>query len=120
MHIHNVWVILPKIFIVDSVKKKGICGYAYDFSVDYDSVHVDELLLGLLSFHVLLALKCVSLNNESCQISTVWKLSKYGQEKLSIWTIFTQCRLTLLDLRFNGPLYHLHVVTVRKDECESI
>ena len=33
-----------KRFSVDNIKKTGIHGYVYDFSVDYDNIDVDEIL----------------------------------------------------------------------------
>ena len=29
---------------VDSMKKTGLYGYVYDFSVDYDSIDIDDIL----------------------------------------------------------------------------
>ena len=33
-----------KDFSVDNMKKTGLNGYAYDFSVDYDTIAVDDVL----------------------------------------------------------------------------
>ena len=35
---------ISKNFSVDNTKKKGLNGYAYDFSVDYDAFSVDDIL----------------------------------------------------------------------------
>ena len=31
-------------FPFDNMKKTGLCGYVYDFSVDYGSIDVDDIL----------------------------------------------------------------------------
>ena len=41
MRFHYVWVMFQKIF---QMIKTGLCGYVYDFSADYDSIDVDDLL----------------------------------------------------------------------------
>ena len=33
-----------KDFPVDNIKKTGLSGYTYDFSVDYDTIEVDNIL----------------------------------------------------------------------------
>ena len=33
-----------KILSVDNMKKTGLNGYVYDFSVDYDAIAVDDIL----------------------------------------------------------------------------
>ena len=35
---------ISKDFSVDNMKKTGLNGYVYDFSVDYDAIAVDEIL----------------------------------------------------------------------------
>ena len=35
---------ISKNFSVDSMKKTGLNGYVYDFSVDYDAIAVDDIL----------------------------------------------------------------------------
>ena len=35
---------ISKDFSVDNMKKTGLCGYVYDFSVDYDAIFVDDIL----------------------------------------------------------------------------
>ena len=35
---------ISKDFSVDNMKKAGLNGYVYDFSVDYDAIAVDEIL----------------------------------------------------------------------------
>ena len=35
---------ISKDFSVDNMKKTGINGYVYDFSVDYDAIPVDDIL----------------------------------------------------------------------------
>ena len=35
---------ISKDFSVDNMKKTGLNGYAYDFSVDYDVIEVDDIL----------------------------------------------------------------------------
>ena len=35
---------ISKDFSVDNMKKTGLCGYVYDFSVDYDAIVVDDIL----------------------------------------------------------------------------
>ena len=35
---------ISKDFSVDNMKKIGSYGYAYDFSVDYDSIDVDDII----------------------------------------------------------------------------
>ena len=35
---------ISKDFSVDNMKKAGLNGYVYDFSVDYDAIAVDDLL----------------------------------------------------------------------------
>ena len=35
---------LSKDFSVDNMKKTGLNGYVYDFSVDYDAIAVDDIL----------------------------------------------------------------------------
>ena len=35
---------IPKDWSVDNMKKIGLTGYAYDFSVDYDAISVDDIL----------------------------------------------------------------------------
>ena len=35
---------ISKDFSVDNMKKTGLNGYVYDFSVDYDSIAVDDIL----------------------------------------------------------------------------
>ena len=35
---------ISKDFSVDNVKKTGLNGYVYDFSVDYDAIAVDDIL----------------------------------------------------------------------------
>ena len=35
---------ISKDFTVDNMKKNGLYGYAYDFSVDYESFDVDDIL----------------------------------------------------------------------------
>ena len=79
---------VSKDFSVDNMKKTRLYGYAYDFSVYYDTIDVDDILdihkylmksmmwnnvyvnflvfIVLLSFKGSLATKCVSLNNEPC------------------------------------------------------
>ena len=35
---------ISKDFSVDNMKKTGLNGYVYDFSVDYDAIAVDDIL----------------------------------------------------------------------------
>ena len=35
---------IKKNLIVDNMKKTGLNGYVYDFSVDYDAIAVDDIL----------------------------------------------------------------------------
>ena len=35
---------ISKDFSVDNMKKRGLNGYVYDFSVDYDAIAVDDIL----------------------------------------------------------------------------
>ena len=35
---------ISKYFSVDNMKKTGLNGYVYDFSVDYDAIAVDDIL----------------------------------------------------------------------------
>ena len=35
---------ISKDFSVDNMKKNGLNGYVYDFSVDYDAIAVDDIL----------------------------------------------------------------------------
>ena len=35
---------ISKDFLVDNIKKTGLNGYVYDFSVDYDAIAVDDIL----------------------------------------------------------------------------
>ena len=35
---------ISKDFSVDNMKKTGLVGYVYDFSVDYDAIAVDDIL----------------------------------------------------------------------------
>ena len=35
---------ISKVFSVDNMKKTGLNGYVYDFSVDYDVIAVDDIL----------------------------------------------------------------------------
>ena len=35
---------IKKNWIVDNMKKTGLNGYVYDFSVDYDAIAVDDIL----------------------------------------------------------------------------
>ena len=35
---------ISKDFLVDNMKKTGLNGYVYDFSVDYDAIAVDDML----------------------------------------------------------------------------
>ena len=35
---------ISKDFLVDNIKKTGLNGYVYDFSVDYDAIAVDDML----------------------------------------------------------------------------
>ena len=35
---------ISKNFFVDNIKKTGLNGYVYDFSVDYDAIAVDDIL----------------------------------------------------------------------------
>ena len=35
---------ISKLFSIDNMKKTGLNGYAYDFSIDYDAVAVDDIL----------------------------------------------------------------------------
>ena len=35
---------ISKAFSVDNMKKTGLDGYVYDFSVDYDAIAVDDIL----------------------------------------------------------------------------
>ena len=35
---------IAKDFSVDNMKKTGLNGYIYDFSVDYDAIAVDDIL----------------------------------------------------------------------------
>ena len=35
---------ISKEFSVDNMKKTGLNGYVYDFSVDYDAIAVDDIL----------------------------------------------------------------------------
>ena len=43
MRLHYVWVIFRKIFQL-IIKKTGLYGYVYDFSVDYDIIDVTDIL----------------------------------------------------------------------------
>ena len=45
------------------------------------------------------------LPKEVCVICTVWNVSKYGPEKLRIWTLFTQC--CLIDASFHDEKFFL-------------
>lgn len=33
-----------KDFTVDNIRKTALCGYMYDFSVDYNSIDIDDVL----------------------------------------------------------------------------
>ena len=84
-------------FINHNMKKKGLYGYVYDFSVDYDNIGIDDILdihkqlmkknnmiqmfgsikkvsIALLNFSggdkVPSPIKCISLNNQSCMTTT--------------------------------------------------
>ena len=35
---------ISKDFSIDNMKKTGLSGYVYDFSVDYDAIAVDDIL----------------------------------------------------------------------------
>ena len=35
---------VSKDFSADNIKKTGLYGYTYDFSVDYDTIDVDDIL----------------------------------------------------------------------------
>ena len=35
---------ISKDFTVNNMKKTGLCGYVYDFSVDHDSIDYDDIL----------------------------------------------------------------------------
>ena len=35
---------ISKVFSIDNMKKTGLNGYVYDFSIDYDAVAVDDIL----------------------------------------------------------------------------
>ena len=35
---------ITKDLIVDNMKNTGLCGYVYNFSADYDSIDVDDIL----------------------------------------------------------------------------
>ena len=43
MQLHYICVMFQKGFLVDNIKKTGLYGYFYDFSVDYDSIDVDDI-----------------------------------------------------------------------------
>ena len=87
---------ISKDFSVDNMKKTGFNGYVYDFSVDYDSIELDDILdihkylmkkkkykmmlrfikkcfftsITFFSYNVLNvnSLECVSMNNQECKI----------------------------------------------------
>ena len=40
MQLHYVLVMFQKIFLADNMKKAGLYGYVYGFSVYYDSINV--------------------------------------------------------------------------------
>ena len=44
----TLWKLISKDFSVDNMKKTGLYGYAYDFSVDYDAISVDDILKKLV------------------------------------------------------------------------
>ena len=44
MHIRYVLGNISKYFTVDNIKKTGLHGYAQDFSVDHESINVDNIL----------------------------------------------------------------------------
>ena len=50
---------ISKDFYADNMKKTGLNGYVYDFSVDYDAIAVDEIL----DIHKYLMKKWYSINN---------------------------------------------------------
>ena len=44
MHLHYVWAIFPKIFLLIICKKTELYSHVYDFSVNYDRIDVDDIL----------------------------------------------------------------------------
>ena len=42
---------ISKDFSADNMKKAGLYGYVYDFSVDYDTIAVDDILKTRLVFN---------------------------------------------------------------------
>ena len=46
MQLHYFSVMFQKIFqlMIDDIKKTRLHGYVYDFSIDYDSIGVDDIL----------------------------------------------------------------------------
>ena len=44
LHIHCVLGNISKDWLVDNMKKTGLKGYVYDFSVDYDAIAVSDIL----------------------------------------------------------------------------
>ena len=69
---------ISKDFTVDNMKKTGLNGHFYDFSVDYDAIAVGgyKVMFGFLkkcfytamTFFSCIALKCVPINNQECKI----------------------------------------------------
>ena len=44
MQLHYVLVMFQKIFVADNMKKTGLYGYVYGFSVYYNSIYVSHFL----------------------------------------------------------------------------
>ena len=67
---------ISKDFSVDDMKKIGLNGCVYDFSADYDTTAVDDILdihkylmkKNKMSFFSCNALKCVSMNNQKRKV----------------------------------------------------
>ena len=63
---------ISKDWTVDNMKKTGLNGYVYDFSVCYDAFEVDGTFFTVLAFLPTLTsvnlLSCISMNNQECKI----------------------------------------------------
>ena len=75
---------ISKDFTIDNMKKSGLNGYVYDFSVDYntidvsDIIHIYKYLMGATQYKTIVALiiqSFISLLNFSGSIASMFKVS---------------------------------------------
>ena len=119
---------ISKDFSVDNMKKTGLNGYAYDFSVDYDATAIDEIPdihKYLMKTNGIVEKKCLNLLKVFIAAMTFFSfniLSVISLECVSMNDQECKARLKIIDVNNNEPVFYPFSTQVNKcsESCNNI